>query len=325
MTGTVRIAILSDIHFAGAAEQARGNDYESRGLTNPLVRGLLRTYRRRVWMKQPLAQGRLLDDFLRQVGPVDYTIANGDYSCDSGFVGVSDDAACQSAAECLGKLRQRFGDRFLATIGDHELGKRTLTGHAGGMRLDSWRRVRDELKLAPFWRLELGQYLLLGVTSSLVALPVFESDALPEEWPQWNELRSQHLEEIRRAFAAVNPRQRLVLFCHDPTALPFLWREDVVRARLPQVDQTIIGHLHTPLVFWKSRLLAGMPRIGFLGHAVRRFTTALNGARRWQPFRVRLCPALAGIELRKDGGYLIAEIDPAAGLPARFKFHPLPR
>jgi hypothetical protein len=94
---------------------------------------------------------------------------------------------------------------------------------------------------------------------------------------------------------------------------------------LPQVEQTIIGHLHSELILWKSRLLAGMPTIGFLGHTVKRMTTALNEARLWRPFHVRLCPALAGIELLKDGGYLTAELDPEARQPARFAFRPLPR
>ena len=35
------IAILSDVHYACAAERAIGNDYEFRSLTNPLVRVLM--------------------------------------------------------------------------------------------------------------------------------------------------------------------------------------------------------------------------------------------------------------------------------------------
>jgi hypothetical protein len=116
-----------------------------------------------------------------------------------------------------------------------------------------------------------------------------------------------------------------LLFCHDPTALPFLWREEAVRNRLPQLEQTIIGHLHSNLVLWKSRLLAGMPRIGFLGHAAKRMSAALREARHWEPFKVRLCPALAGIELLKDGGYLTGELDPGRHSPAVFRFHPIPR
>jgi hypothetical protein len=116
-----------------------------------------------------------------------------------------------------------------------------------------------------------------------------------------------------------------LLFCHDPTALPFLWREEAVRRRLPQIEQTIVGHLHSNLILWKARLLAGMPSIRFLGHSVKRMSMALREARYWKPFRVRLCPALAGIELLKDGGFLTAELDADAHCPARFQFHRLGR
>jgi hypothetical protein len=117
----------------------------------------------------------------------------------------------------------------------------------------------------------------------------------------------------------------VLLFCHDPTALPFLWREEPIRARLTQIEQTVIGHLHSNLVMWKSRLLAGMPPIRFLGHTVQHLSTALSEARLWRPFNVRLCPALAGIELLKDGGYLTAQLDPEARQPACFRFHRLHR
>jgi hypothetical protein len=191
------------------------------------------------------------------------------------------------------------------------------------MRLASWRRAREELGMPPFWQIEIGNYTLFGFVSSLVALPVFDADMLPAERPEWERLRAEHLAEIRGAFAALRPSQRVLLFCHDPTALPFLWREEAVHARLPQIEQTIIGHLHSNLVLWKSRLLAGMPPITFLGHTVRRLSTALSAARYWRPFHVRLCPALAGIELLKDGGYCTAELDPEALRPARFRFHRL--
>jgi len=71
--------------------------------------------------------------------------------------------------------------------------------------------------------------------------------------------------------------------------------------------------------------LAGLPTIKFLGHTALRLSSALGQARQWKPFRVRLCPSLAGIELLKDGGYLSAEIDLDAGRPAMFKRHRLPR
>ncbi|MSU57956.1 MAG: hypothetical protein EXS35_07205 [Pedosphaera sp.] len=319
------IAILSDIHYAGATEQACGEDYEYRDLTNPLLRLAVRAYRHFIWMRHPLRQSAQLDRFLAEVGDVDFAVANGDYSCSTGFVGLSDDAAFASAQEGIGKLRAKFGDRLRLNFGDHELGKLSLFGARGGMRLAGWHRSVDQLSIQPFWRLELGRYVLLGVVSTLVALPVFGADMLPEERAAWEKLRAQHLAEIRAAFAALASDRRVILFCHDPTALPFLWREDAVRAKLPQIEQTIIGHLHSNLYFWKSKLLAGMPVIRFLGHTAQRMSGALNEARYWRPFNVRLCPSLAGIELLKDGGYFTVELDGDAQRPAQFTFHRLRR
>lgn len=320
----VTIAILSDLHYAGKAERARGDDYELRAIPNPLLRALARAFRHGVWMRHPLDQGAQLDRFLAEVGPVDYAVANGDYSCDTGFVGVSDPAAGESTRECLGKLRAKFGDRVRFVIGDHELGKQALFGR-GEMHLASWRAATEIFGLPRFWQLDLGRYTLIGLSSSLLALPVLEPDALPGEWPEWLKLRETHLAEIRNAFEALSPHQRVILFCHDPTALPFLAREELVRRRLPQIEQTIIGHLHTQLVLWKSRVLSGIPPIRFLGHPIHRMTAALHEAHYWWPFNVRLCPALSGIELLNDGGYFTMQLDPAAGRPARFIFHPLPR
>ena len=325
MTRSYTIAILSDIHYACAAEQARGDDFEFRIVKNRFLRWALRTHRHYVWMRHPLNQNPQLDRFLARVGPVDCVVANGDYSCNTAFVGLSDDAAFQSTAECLAKLRWQFGDRLRANIGDHELGKLGMVGAYGGMFLTAWRRATQELGLQPFWQAEFGRYVLMGVASSLVALPIFEVDRLPAEKPEWERLREQHLDEIRAAFSALEPGQRVLLFCHDPTALPFLWREAAVRSRLGQIEQTVIGHLHSKLVFWNSKMLAGMPVIRFFGHTAQRMSTALHEARRWKPFHVRLCPSLAGIELTKDGGYLTAELDPDARRPARFQFHILPR
>jgi len=325
MSRSFTLAVLSDIHYASAAEQARGDDFEFQDIHNPFLRGAFRAYRHFIWMRHPLRHNAQLDRFLAGVTNVDYAVANGDYSCGSGFVGVSDEPMRQSVAECVGKLRDKFGDRLRLTIGDHELGKFSLFGVRGGMRLESWRCATGELGLQPFWRLELGHYVLLGVVSSLLALPVLLPDTLPEERPNWEELREQHLVEIRAAFAALQPHQRVLLFCHDPTALPFLWREDAVRAKLPHLEQTVIGHLHSNLYLWKSKLLAGMPVIRFLGHSAKKMSTALNEARRWRPFRVRLCPSLAGIELLKDGGYFTVRLDAEAREPAQFEFHALER
>jgi hypothetical protein len=325
--GEMTVAILSDIHYAGPAERARGENYELRVIANPLLRAVARAYRHMIWMRHPFVQERQLERFLAEVEnrPVDFLVANGDYSCDSAFVGVSDPAAFQSAQECLDKLREKFGDRAWFTIGDHELGKLTLFGGKGGMRLASWHCATRQLGLQPFWKFSIGRYLLIGVSSPLIALPANQPDVLPEEWPEWQRLREAHLAEIRAAFDGLQPEQRVLLFCHDPTALPFLWREESVRRRLRQVEQTILGHLHTRLILWKSRMLSGISPINFLGRNVSRFTSALHEAHHWWPFHVRLCPALSGIQLLNDGGYYTVQLDPEANYPARFTFHPLPR
>ena len=319
------LAILSDVHYASAAEQARGDEYELTGVTNPLLRIFLRVHHRFFWLHRQLHHNHLLDQFLDRVPAADRVIANGDFSCDTGFVGVSDDAAFQSARECLGKLRARFGASFRATYGDHELGKRGLVGGRGGMRLASFHRTKNELALEPFWQEELGRYVLIGVVSSLLALSVYEPETLPEELAAWKSLRAEHLAKICAAFAALKPAQRVILFCHDPTALPALGREPAVREKFSQIEQTVIGHLHSDFIFRLSKLLAGMPTIKFLGGAGRRMSAALGEARHWQPFCVRLCPSLTGIELWKDGGFFTVELDEDARQPAKFCRHRIER
>jgi len=318
------ILVLSDIHYAGDAERQRAG-HETRIIANPVLRLGVKLYRHFIWRRDPFSHNHLLDDFIRQADSPDVVVANGDYSCDTAFVGVSDDAAFQSTRECLDKLRLRFPTSLQLTIGDHELGKESLFGGQGGLRLASWTRALEALGLRPFWRVESGDHVLLGVTSSLIALPVYEPETLPEERNRWSELRASHLAEIRETFASLKPRQRVLLFCHDPTALPFLWREEEVRRKLGQVERTIIGHLHSNLFLWKSRVLAGMPTVRFWGNSIRRMSAALNDARHWRPFNVELCPSLAGIELLNDGGYCELLIDEKASGPSRFLFHPLPK
>jgi len=325
MPRPIHLLLLSDVHFAAAAEQARGDDYELVGVTNPLLRLGLKCHHRFFWLHRQLHQNHLLDQFLEQAGPADHVIANGDFSCDTGFIGVSDDAACESARISLGRLRDKFGVKFHATFGDHELGKRGFIGGQGGMRLASFHRAQTELGLKPCWQLEAGNYVLLGVVSSLLALPVYEAECLPEELAEWKRLRAEHLAQICTAFAALRPNQRVLLFCHDPTALPYLGREAAVREKFPQLEQTLIGHLHSDFILWLSRRLAGMPTLRFLGNSARRMSAALGEAKHWKPFNVRLCPALSGIELFKDGGYLTVELDPDARNPAKFQRHRIHR
>ncbi len=288
---------------------------------------MIRAFRHTIWLRHPFAHNHLLDFFLHnslKLQP-DWVVANGDYSCDTRFIGVSDPASLESAGMALGKIRDRHGARFRAVLGDHELGKTSLAGEKGGPRLASYAAACEKLHLEPFWKLCLGPYVVLGITSTLAAWDIYEPEALSEERPQWTQLQHQHNELVSEAFTDLRPEEKVVLFCHDPSALPFLWRLPAVRQRMEQIEISVIGHLHTHLVFWKSRVLAGMPAIRCLGTAIRRMSTALREARQWQPFKPKLCPSLAGSELLKDGAYASLVLDLSGRAPAQFSLHSVPR
>lgn len=302
----MRVLVVSDIHYAGPAEKAR-RGWESRSIPSPALRWFTACYRRFFWLADPTVHNHQLDGFIQAAGQPDWVIANGDFSCDSAFVGVSDDAALASAQECLGRLRNAFGPRLLLTMGDHELGKLSLFGGVGGLRLKSWERSVDDLGIVPFWSRDLGSFRLIGVTSSLIALPAFYPEMLAEERETWEKLRAGHLREIREAMETLPSGFRFILFCHDPTALPYLGSEEWMQRHLPRLACTVIGHLHSNLILQTSRWMTGMPQLSFLGNTSRRLSGALRKARGWKPFRVVLCPSPPGIQLLKDGGFLELE------------------
>lgn len=318
--------VMSDIHFACDAEKDR-RGHESRVIGNPWLRRAVSVYRRFIWLRDPFAHNHLLHRVIDLAGEPELVVALGDYTCDTAFIGVADEAAFLSARECLDTLSTRYGDRFLAVIGDHELGKFSLFGNAGGLRLRSYDRAVGELGLRPFWQRRVGRRLLLGVTSTLVALPIFQQEMLPDERERWKALRNDHLGAIAEAFDALGDEDPVLLFCHDPTALPFLREIPQVAGRMHQIERTLFGHLHSPLIFWKSRLLAGIPEIGGFGTSVRKMTGALRKAGGWKEFKPVLCPSLAGIELLRDGGYCTVDL-PADGAdpgPVRIERHRLNR
>lgn len=313
-----KVSIGSDIHYASAMEQSRGRAYEIRAINSPMLRLFVRLYRRFFWDRNPLAHNHLLDAFLARAEG-EAAIICGDLTCDTGFVGVSDDAAFSSASECVGKLRARFGQNLRVVYGDHDLGKLTMFGMQGGMRVESLRRLRDSLGLPPFWIERHKGRVLMGLSSTLLALPEFEREFLPEEKEDWYAFRREHLAAISAAFEGLASNERVLLFLHDPTALPFLLELKPVAGRISQIERTFVGHLHSNLIMMKSRLLAGMPHVRFLGHTVSKLSGALRRARDWRAFHVTLCPALRGIELLKDGGYYETEF-PAATSWANVEF-----
>ena len=320
----ISIAVVSDVHFAGPAEKARAG-HEAKVIGNGVLRGLVELYRHYVWLRDVFAHNHLLDYFIETVRDPDLVVGNGDYSCDTAFIGPMDAACYESAALCLEQLRSAYGERFVSVMGDHELGKKSIFGGAGGMRLASWERTVSELKVEPFWIHEIGVYRLIGITSSLVALPVFDADVMGEEMDGWKRLRADHLRQIEQAFSKLSKEHRVILFCHDPSALPFLAPLEGVKERLDLIEQTVIGHLHSDLIVKMSRFLSGMPHLSFLGSTVNRLSAALRQARTWKHFKVRLCPSLAGIELLKDGAFLQLELDPSGEQPLVVTRHLVPR
>jgi hypothetical protein len=180
------------------------------------------------------------------------------------------------------------------------------------------------LSIPAWWQRDIGRHRLIAIPSTLVALPAFESELLPDEAPAWRAERERVLLEISAALTSVGRDQRILLFCHDPTALPFLEALPEVRARLPQWEATIIGHLHSPAIARLATSLAGMPILRGLGSSAKRYSTALHRARAWKEFRVRLCPSPTGAQALKDGGWLTAEWDPESPAPIPWQHHRLP-
>ena len=325
--GPVRLALASDIHFAGPIEQARGEDTDFRRIPNRLQRAALRAWRHWFWMRHPLGNNALLDRFLAQARAAgcDRAVVNGDYAADTASLGLTDPGTYESARLCIEKLRAAFPRRLHLVLGDHELGKLSFFGHYGGLRWESWQRATNQLGLHPFWTSDLGVYRLIAVTSTLLALPLFARDMLPEERPLWETARVDHLTRIASVFDATSPDRRILLFCHDPSALPFLETLPAVQRRMDRIELTVIGHLHSEWILWKSRVLAGMPRLRRLGISVERMSSALRQARAWQRFRVRLCPSLAGIQIERGGGWVLLELDPAGRKPLLWQLNRLRR
>ncbi len=319
----MHIAIVSDIHYSCELERQR-YDFEKYGVPNPFFRFIAKLYRRFVWLKDPLNHYYKLDLFLKKVGNPDFAIALGDYTCDTAFIGIADELSFTSAKECLGKLQSKFGKNFKAIIGDHELGKLSLFGGIGGLRLASYNRAVTELGLEPYWSLKFGKYVLVGITSTIIAMPIFQSEALDEEREQWLGLNNQHLKAIAKIFDEVKPDNRIILFCHDPSALCYLSEEPSVQSKLNQIEMTIIGHLHSNAVLKASKYLSGIPQINFLGHTPRRLSKALRKSKVWKDFKLQLCPSLSGIQLFKDGGFCELNIDTSGRQNARFIFRHLP-
>lgn len=320
----MKLAVISDIHVLGPAELARAN--ESYGILGsdlpPLKRGLRRglyRMRRRLW------NGHLQwrhTAFMRALDEVagfrpEWLIANGDYGGDYGGVGLSNAATFDSAALVVNLIRERFPERSRFVFGDHDLGKYSTVMREGGIRLSSLERGEQHLGIPSFWHERDDEFHLIGVNSSLFTLDLFLPEALAEEIPQWKRLREAHITEVSQAFHGLAPRSRVILFCHDPSALTALSQIPVIRRRLPQVELTVIGHLHSPTLLWMARYASRLSRWRPRYPVARIVAHGLEGARSWNLFNPVVCPSTFGAGHHVSGGLLLIEKDRQGQLVVR--------
>jgi hypothetical protein len=177
---------------------------------------------------------------------LDYLVAGGDYSCNSGFIGLADPAAFASAAECLKKLRAQFAiASFPSSV---TMNSASLASSANKVEC-AWPAGRAPSMISashPSGRKTLGRYTLSGSPPPSSPFHLLEADVLPAELDAWRNLRETHLHQIRELFASIPSTQKNLTLLPRPSALPFLWRESSVQQKLPQIERTIIGHLHSP-------------------------------------------------------------------------------
>lgn len=320
----MRFAVISDIHLVGPAELALANDsylqlreHPDR-LTRVWRRGLYRV-RRRFWNGhlrwRHTAFMQALDELVDR--RPEWVIANGDFGGDLGGVGLSHRATLDSARIVVETLRQRFPNRSRFVFGDHDLGKYSTLLRTGGIRLHSLEVGERQLQIPSFWHERDGAFHLIGINSSLFTLDLFLPEALAEEVPEWKRRRAEHLAQVDEAFGALPPGARVVLFCHDPSALTVLAQRPAVQRRIPQIELTVIGHLHSPTLLRVARYAARISRLKPRYPVARIVASGLAGARCWSQFHPVVCPSTFGTGHHVAGGLLLVQSDHHGHLVAR--------
>jgi hypothetical protein len=308
----MRLAVLSDIHVLGPGETVRAREIARQLGTahswwgRRWHRALFRA-RRRFWNWHPHARRRC---FLRALDDIarfepDWVIANGDYGGDALGVGLSDAHTFESVAGALDLVRATFPSRARFVFGDHELGKYSTELRRGGIRLASLTRGEEQLGIRSFWHEVDGRFHLIGVNSTLFTLDLFLPEALPAEVPAWKAFRERHLADVASTFRDLPADARVLLFCHDPGALSALYRVDAVRARLAQVEGTILGHLHAPRLLRLTRLLGRLPKVRARYPVARIISAGSRDAHTWARFRPLVCPSTFGAGHHVGGGVLL--------------------
>jgi hypothetical protein len=290
---------------------------------NPLrrrVRRGLHRVRNRFWNAHPEWREEAFLKALDQVRDYepDWVVANGDYGGDYGGVGVSDDATYESAAGVIRAIRRYFRHNSRFIFGDHDLGKYSTLLRGGGIRLRSLRLGEEQLGIPTFWHEVDEDFHLIGINSSLFTLEQFLPEALAHEIPEWEQRRKRHHAEVNHCFRHLPAKARVLLFCHDPGALPALAQLPAVRNRLVQIERTIIGHLHSPGLLKLARLLPRKPGAWKPRYPVARIIAhGLEGVDAWAQFRPVVCPSTFGTGHHIRGGLLFLEKDARGRLIVR--------
>jgi hypothetical protein len=320
----MRAAVISDIHVLGPGEIWRAHritrdvGVHHAFLARQWHRALMRA-RRRLWNWHPEKRYACFVRALDTIGRFtpDWVVANGDFGGDASGVGISADEAFESVRRVVNLLRCTFPGRCRFVYGDHEIGKHSTELGRGGIRLESVRRGEEELEMPLFWHERDAPFHLIGVSSTLLTLRLFLPEARPEEIPEWEELRRRHVGQIREAFASLPAEARVLLFVHDPSALGTLEELPEVRARLSQIERTIVGHLHAPALMPLARLLARLPAPNPRYPVARIIAHGTRSALRWPAFRPVVCPSTFGAGGHVPGGVLFIETNADGRLVVR--------
>lgn len=320
----MKLAVLSDIHVLGPTELARANaSYVELGLDAPpiqrrLRRGLYRV-RRRLWNGHLEWRHTAFMRALEAVADFDpeWIVANGDYGGDYGGTGLSNAATLDSAMIVINLIRERFPARSRFVFGDHDLGKYSTVLREGGIRLGSLEAGEKKLGIPSFWHERDEDFHLIGLNSSLFTLDMFLPEALADEIPEWKRRREEHIEHVRHAFDGLPRKARVILFCHDPSALTALRQVPEIQARVSQVELSVIGHLHSPTLLWLARYAARLGKWKPKYPVARIVAHGLAGVSNWEVFNPVVCPSTFGAGHHVAGGLLFIERDAKGELVVR--------
>lgn len=321
-----KFLLFGDVHYAGPQESARGLT-ETEIDVSLLQKSMVMFYRKFLWLADPIAHahqfGRLLEKM--ELIKADEAICLGDLSMDTAFVGLSDPATLESAKAMMAMATESLSAPLTWLMGDHELGKTSMIGKRGGPRIKSLQLWEKNLGLPVHWHYSWEGWRFIGVCSTLAGYQVYAPEFPEPERDEWDRAEANHRQWMRETFTSVQPDERIILFCHDPSALGFMAQIPEIREKMPQIATTWVGHMHSSLVERAGVLLSGIPPIHSMGTSIRRFSVALQKAKVWPQFRMKLCPSPSGSELLRDGGFyeMILHADPARSTPCCI-FHPNP-